>query len=336
VAFVVAVGLSQFSLPGLTGTTAYFFDGVTLTGFARVAYLIGLPNASLLYSLLPLGVAGLALALPLRRRGVPELFAALGIGLMLAAGIAVYATDRLATDWAARTYGAASQLNWLDRSGLGPARHLALPNSNIFARASLESWNRNITGVVVLATSAPDRLPEAVARVRTDGTMEIDGAVARPQLLVVNVAGSAIDLQGTVVARPRPDLIAYRIPAGAKVRSLTWGLAPDGWAGAELKFRVWGAHLNPHGRLELTLALPQHFIARRGELHLGDSVRRFMLRPGRELRFSLPVHGAPPPVLKVLLDVPRTPLDGRILGARVLKLRYVAGDRRYDGLGRRG
>ena len=171
---------------------------------------------------------------------------------------------------------------------------------------------------------------------RADGTMEIDGAVARPQLLVVNVAGSAIDLQGTVVARPRPDLIAYRIPEGAKVRSLTWGLAPDGWAGAELKFRVWGAHLSPSGRLELTLALPRDFIARRGELHLGDAVRRFMLRPGHELRFSLPVHTATPPVLRVLLDVPLTPLDGRILGARVLKLRYIAGNERYDGLGRRG
>ena len=55
-----------------------------------------------------------------------------------------------------------------------------------------------------------------------------------------------------------------------------------------------------------------------------------------ELRFSLPVHTATPPVLRVLLDVPLTPLDGRILGARVLKLRYIAGNERYDGLGRRG
>ena len=48
---------SRFQLTGLTGTTAYFFDGITLTGFARVAYLIGLTNAALLYALIPLALA---------------------------------------------------------------------------------------------------------------------------------------------------------------------------------------------------------------------------------------------------------------------------------------
>ena len=55
----------------------------------------------------------------------------------LATGIGVYATDSLATSWAARTYGS-TPMNWLDESKLGPARYLALPRSNIFARASLE------------------------------------------------------------------------------------------------------------------------------------------------------------------------------------------------------
>ena len=89
-------------------------------------------------------------------------------------------------------------MDWLDRSNLGPARQLILPRSNIFARASLETWNRNFSGVVVLATDAPDRLPEAVARIRSDGTLEIDGSVARAQTLVANIAGTAIDLEGKV------------------------------------------------------------------------------------------------------------------------------------------
>jgi len=154
---VGALALSRFQLTGLTGTTAYFFDGITLTGFARVAFLMGLTNAALLYALIPLALALLAWALPLRKRGVPELFASLAIGLSLAAGVGVYATDSLATSWAARTFGS-KQMDWLDRSNLGPARQLILPRSNIFARASLETWNRNFSGVVVLATDAPDRL----------------------------------------------------------------------------------------------------------------------------------------------------------------------------------
>ena len=114
-----ALALSQVSFPGLTGTGAFFFDSVTLSAFARAAFSKGLPEASLVYSLAPIGVALLTLALPLRRRGVPEVFALIGIALMFAMGAAVYATDRLATDWSVRTFGS-SPPDWLDRMQLGP------------------------------------------------------------------------------------------------------------------------------------------------------------------------------------------------------------------------
>src|SRR5215211_5743434 len=126
-----ALALSLVSLPGLTGTAAYFFDSVTLSAFARVAYLTSLTDASLLYSLVPLAVGLLLCVLPLRRRMAPEAAALLAIGLSLAAGAAVYTTDRLVTGFAARTFGA-SPPDWLDRSNLGPARYLVLPNSNPF------------------------------------------------------------------------------------------------------------------------------------------------------------------------------------------------------------
>jgi hypothetical protein len=287
--------------------------------------MIGLANAALLYALVPVVLAVLASVLSLRSRGVPELLAALSIGLGLAAGIGVYATDGLATTWAARTFGA-KQLDWLDRSDLGPARHLALPNSNVFARSSLESWNRDIRGVVVLATDAPDRMPEAVARVRNDGTLEIDGKRAHAETLVVNVAGSAIDLDGTVVARPRPDLVAYRIPAGAHVRSLTWGLAPDGWTGSQLRYRVWGTTRTSHGRYELTLTLPRNAEPRRAEIGVGDGPRRQLsLKPGAVLHLTMRVSSSPPAPLELGVDVPSTPLDGRVLGVKVVSLRFVAG-----------
>src|SRR6266513_5136478 len=56
-----AVALSFVSLPGLTGTAAFFFDSFTLTGFARASYLVGLTNASLLYTLAPLALGAIAL-----------------------------------------------------------------------------------------------------------------------------------------------------------------------------------------------------------------------------------------------------------------------------------
>src|SRR5439155_13140003 len=57
VAGVVAILLSQVSLPGLTGTAAFLFDSVTESAYAREAYRLGLPNASLLFALLPLALA---------------------------------------------------------------------------------------------------------------------------------------------------------------------------------------------------------------------------------------------------------------------------------------
>jgi hypothetical protein len=334
IGLVGALALSRFQLTGLTGTTAYFFDGITLTGFARVAYLIGLTNAALLYAVVPLGLALLAWALPLRKRGVPELFASLAIGLSLAAGVGVYATDSLATGWAARTFGS-KHMDWLDRSGLGPARQLALPNSNIFARASLETWNRTFSGVVVLATAAPDRLPEAVARIRPDGTLEIDGVVARAQTLVANIAGTSIDVEGKVVARPRTDLVAYRIPNGAHVRSLTWGMAPDRWMGTQLRFRAWPGVGSARGRYEVTLALPKDKLPRKGELTLGGRpLRKLHFVPGQTVHLSIPAAGSPTDALGIRIDVPETPLDGRVLGLKVVELRYVTSARTFDALRR--
>ncbi len=311
-----ALLLSSVSLPGMTGTAAFFFDAPTLTGFARAAYYLGLPNASLLYAVVPLALALLAFALPLTRRGAPQLFALLAIGLSLAAGAAVYATDRLATGWDARTFGAQPQ-DWLDRSGLGPARYLSLPESNDFLGTQLETWNRNLHGIVVLGKSAPDPYPVEVARVAPDGTLVIAGRPTRSEVLVVNVFGSAIDLQGRVVARPRDGLIAYRIPANAHVHSLARGLSPDGWTGTQLEYRVWPQRA---GRYELTLSLPAGELPRKATLSTGGEKRHVIVRAARKLRLSIPTTGAP---LQLSVDVKGSPLGGRILGAQVLSLRFV-------------
>jgi hypothetical protein len=303
------VALSLVSLPGLTGTGAYFFDSVTLTGFARAAYELGLPNASLLYALVPVAVAVLLCVLPLRQRGVPELVGLVAIGLMLATGTAAYAGDRLVTGWSHDTFGS-EPADWLDRSELGPARYVALPNADPFLGTHLESWNRDVKGVVVLATPAPDPFPSSVATIAADGTLHIAGKPAAAQTLVFNVSGTAIGLEGDVVARPRPGLVAYRVPDGAHVRWLARGLAPDGWTGSRLRYRAWPARA---GTYELTVSAAQPRTLR-------INGRKLVLREGETRRVSVRTAGAP---LQLNVDVAGAPLGGRVLGVKVLELRFV-------------
>jgi hypothetical protein len=310
-----ALALSQVSLPGLTGTGAFFFDSVTLSGFARAAFREGLPNASLIYSLAPICVALLTLALPLRRRGAPELFALVAISVMFATGVAVYATDRLATAWSVRTFGSAPP-DWLDRLHVGPGHYLVLPRANPLLGTYLESWNRTVRDVIVLGTAAPDPLPLRVARVAPDGSLEIAGKRTAEQIYVVNVSGSAIGLQGRVVARPRDGLVAYRVPAGAHVRWLATGLAPDGWTGTSLRYRAWPAR---PGFYELELYVPDGTAPRK--IMVGK--RLFVIRAGTPRTIEVPTNGAP---LELRVDVPYIPLPGRVLGVKVRAIRFL--DRR--------
>ncbi len=303
---VGAVALSLVSFPGLTGTAAFFFDAFTLSGFARVAYLIGLDNASLLYSLAPLALGAAALAV----RRAPHLVAGIAIAICVATGAAVYTTDRLATGFSALTFNA-SPPDWLDRSGLGAATYLVLPNSDYFVGTSLESWNRDVRHVAVLGTPAPDPYPTAVARVGRDGELELGGARART--IVVNVAGSAIALDGRIVARPHNGLVAYRVPRTAHVRWLAAGLAPDGWTSRLLHYRAWPIRA---GRYELTLWLPRGSASRIVTVKGGG---KFELKAGTPLRLSVPTRGEP---LELDVDASRAPFYGRYLGAKVSALRF--------------
>ena len=299
-----AVALSLVSFPGLTGTAGFFFDAFTLTGFARASFYLGLPNASLLYALAPLALGALALA----ARRLPYVVAGVAIAIALATGAAGYATDRLATGFAARTFNA-QPADWLDRSQLGAATYLVLPASDYFVGTSLESWNRDVRRVALLQAQPPDPFPATVARVERDGSLEL-GAPTR--VLVVNVSGSSLGLDGQVVARPRQGLVAYRLPAHPHVRWLADGLAPDRWTSSKLRYQAWPVRA---GRYELTLSVPHGMAARRvwvgkHELRVGSTPKRL----------SVATDGRP---LVVQVKVPNAPLGARALGVQVLALRFV-------------
>jgi hypothetical protein len=298
-----AIGLSLVSFPGLTGTAGYFFDSFTLTGFARASFYLGLTDASLLYALAPLALGALALAV----RRLPLVLAAVAIAAMLATGVGVYATDRLATSFAARTFNA-EPADWLDRSGLGAATYLVLPQSDYFVGTGLESWNRDVRHVAVLQTQPPDPFPSSVARITRDGSLQL-GHPAR--IVVANIAGSAIGLDGKVVARPRKDLVAYRVPAHPHVRWLADGLAPDRWTGTKLRYQAWPVR---PGRYELTLSVPRGEQPRR--VWIGK--RTFVVAGARHV--DVATTGSP---LVLQVKVPNAPLGARALGVQVLGLRFV-------------
>ena len=268
-----------------------------MSAFARTAFHFGLPNASLLYAAVPLALALLVWALPLRRRGAPQLFAVIAIALSLAAGTQVYSTDRLVTGWTQQAFGATPP-DWLDRSGLGPARYLALPTDDAFLGMNLESWNRDIRGVVLLDTTAPDRLPESVARVRTDGTLEIDRRPARAQVLVVTHL---------------PQIAAF-----ADVRWLARGLGPDTWAARRFTYTVWPRR---PGTYRLELAVSNGIPARRVEIAAGTPrARTVTVLPGAPLRISISGPGP----LRLYVHVPPGPVGARVFGVQVVSVRYVA------------
>jgi hypothetical protein len=146
-------------------------------------------------------------------------------------------------------------------------------------------WNRHVRHVAVLGTQPPDPFPTTVARIARDGRVELGDAQART--LVVNVAGSAIDLDGRVVSRPRPGLVAYRVvPGKGHVHWLANGLAQDGWTGTTLRYQAWP--IRP-GRYELTLSLPDGTAPR----HLRIGGRTLTLKPGTPQHFTVATRGEP-------------------------------------------
>jgi len=303
-----AVALSLVSFPGLTGTAAFFFDSLTLTGFARAAYKWGLGDASLLYAIAPLAAAAVALGV----RRAPQLVAAFAIAFALVTGAAVYATDRLASAYSERTFNA-SPPDWLDRAGLGATTYLVLPQSDYFLGTNLESWNRDVKHVALLHSQAPDPFPATVARVERDGLLVLGHAT---RTLVVNNMGSAIGLDGKIVAHPIRGLVAYRIAPNAHVHWLADGLAPDRWTSTRLRYQAWPVE---RGRYELTMTVP------RGEKPRNVRVEGRMLtvHPGRRTHLSVPTKGGP---LVMRIFVPDAPaLATRYLGVKVLALRFVPG-----------
>jgi hypothetical protein len=247
-------------------------------------------------------LAGIALAcVSLRRRAAPVVVGVATIGVLLLSGIAAYAGDH-ATTRGALQQRAGDPPDWLDRSRLGPADYLQLPGGSTHFGWLLEAWNRDFRRPVHLG-SGGDWFASSTATIESDGRFLVDGAAPSTKILVVNDYGSAIELDGEVVARPRNGLTAYRLPAEPRVRGLAVGLMFDRWAEALVTYRVWPVRRAGSGAYHVTVALPAGSRERKVTFTVDGGVSRTLELAGDASKtVVIPVRGDPVPPLRIETD----------------------------------
>jgi hypothetical protein len=247
--------LMPFSAKAGTGFT---FDTPTFSVYGQLADWVGHPNAATVFAGVPF-LGGLALALlPLRHRAAPAAVGLATVALLLLSGLPAYAGDHAVTR-GTLALRAGEPPDWLDRSGLGSADYLQLPGGSSHYGWLLEAWNRDFRHVLRMGVPTYDGFASSSAEVDRDGRLLVDGHTPDAGVLVVNDFGTAIDLEGEVVARPREGLTAYRVPAAPKVRSLATGVYFDRWAAAVVRYRAWP---RSRGQVLVELNLPAGHEAR--------------------------------------------------------------------------
>jgi hypothetical protein len=312
------------AFPADAGHT-FAFDTPTFSVYAQTAAWLGDDDAATIFAAVPF-VAGITLALlPLRRRLVPTAVGAATIALLLVTGAVAYAGDHAMTrgTLAAR---AADPPDWLDRSRLGRADYLQLPDGSPHFGWLLETWNGNFGRPIELEQKSPDGYPTGTAHIGRDGRLLVDGGLRRT--LVVNDYGTAIELDGQVVSRPRDGLTAYRLPAAPRIRLLGRGIFFDRWAQAVVHVRVWPKDRSTHGAYRVVVLLPTGLEARNLALQAGATRRTVRLEPGQKRVVRLPVSGLQIPPLTIRTDQADaldagTP-DARLVAVRIPSVKYLS------------
>jgi hypothetical protein len=260
-----------------------------MSAFGELAWRTTEGDAAALFAGIAL-LGSLALAALAVRRRAGLALAVAGICLLLVGGAAAYAADRAMTGRTLATF-AAPQPDWLDRSSLGETDYLALPYGQPHAAWNLETWNRDVGVPVGIAGVEADGYRFPRARVREDGRLAVAGHTLT-RTVVVGDYGSAAELVGTVVRRPRGGLTVWRLRGEPRLRSLAEGVYHDGWASALVRYRVWPARAG--GVYRLRLELPAGRRARTVELSVpGGASRTVHLSGGDGVDVSLPAGRGP-------------------------------------------
>lgn len=305
--------------------TLFTFDTPTYSVYAQLATWWGHPNAATVFAAVPL-LGGCALAaLHLRRQRVPLAIGVSALTLVLLSSIPAYAGDRAVTKGMLELR-AGSPPDWLDRSAFGRADFLQLPGGSGHYGWLLETWNRDFGRAAQLGLRTYDGFATTTAKVDPRGRLLIDGRPPKAGVLVVNNVGTQLALEGIVVARPLPGLVAVRHPAAPRVRLLAVGLMHDGWAEATVRVRAWPRRAG-NGAYRVRLQLPRRFGPRRVVLSVTGSPKHVVtMGPGTTKTLEIRASGRPLPSLRIDTDqathLGAGTVDGRLVGIRILSLSY--------------
>jgi hypothetical protein len=173
-----------------------------------------------------------------------------------------------------------------------------------------------------------DGYPSYSGRVDREGRFLVDGRPPEAGTLIVNDFGTAIEIEGRVVARPRDGLTAYRVPAGPHVRSLGMGIFFDRWAAAVVRFQVWPKNRSGRGFYRIVLSFPRPLNARQVTFETGRVTRSVWVKPGHRMVVRVPARGYPVPVLRIRSDradyVGGGTPNARLVAVRIPQISYVA------------
>jgi hypothetical protein len=303
----------------------FSFDSPTLSAVETLGRWTSQGDAAALAA--AAGVLGALVAAALQRR--PVVLGLASVAVALAIGVAAYDGDRRMTQRTLESL-AAAEPNWLERSGIPEADVLALPGASLHSGWVLESWNRNVGRTLHLGDVPDDPLPYTQLGIARDGSIvTVAGERVRTSHVVVNDAGTQVELDGRRLARPHPGLTLYRIDGALRLRSYAEGLDRDGWGRGVMHYRAW-PKTAAGGHYLLTLSLPDGRLARRVDVEAGPVRRQALLRPGASLTLRIPVTGRPLPPLAIRIDradfVDAETPRPRLVAARVQQLEFVAAE----------
>jgi hypothetical protein len=316
-AAAVALGGLALAIPFSTlALDPFSFDSPTLSAVEAAGRWATPGDAAVAFA--AVGVAAAVASVLLSR--TPLLLASLSIGLAVVLGLAAYSGDRRMTERTLSTLAPAEPA-WLERSGVEEADVLALPGGSLHTGWILESWNRNVGRTFHLGEVPNDPLPHAKLSLAPDGSLGV-----RSRYLVVDSAGTRVELDADAVARPHPNLTLYRTDGEVRLRSVAFGLHADGWADSRVRYRVFPRR-PAEGVYRVVLALPAGRPARTVRLEAGGSTRRVELAAGARRTVTLPAAGSPLPELAITVDradfVGAETTRPRLVGARIERLEFV-------------